>query len=65
MAKTIDYRVFDLSGRLVIDEVPQKEYNSAGQHKEKIDLTHLNSGFYLLVLTDEMGARMTKRVVRE
>jgi len=62
--KTIDYRIFDLSGRLMVDDVERKKYDGAGQYNQKMDLGHLENGFYLLVLTDEGGARMTRRIVK-
>jgi hypothetical protein len=64
-AKSIDYRVFDISGRLMVDDVETREYQDAGQYKERIDVSSLTEGFYLLVLTDEEGARMTKRIVKQ
>lgn len=63
-AKQIDFRVFDLSGRLVLDEIERKTYPDAGMYTERLDIGHLQNGFYLLVLTDEEGARMTKRIVK-
>ena len=63
--KSLDYRVFDLSGRLMIDDVETKEYQDAGLYKQQIDVSSLKEGFYLLVLTDEKGAKMTRRVIKK
>lgn len=63
-SKTIDIRVFDLAGRVVNEELERKEYEATIQNREQLDLSHLQSGFYLLVLTDEQGARLTKRIVK-
>ena len=63
-AKTVDFRVFDISGRLMIDELETKKYEDAGMYREQIDLSSLEEGFYLLVLTDDEGAKMTRRVIK-
>ena len=62
--KTIDFRVFDLSGRLLLDDHPRRNYKSEGKYTEKMDLSSLTPGLYLLVLTDDEGAKMTKRLVK-
>jgi len=62
--KSIDYRIFDLSGRMLIDDLPTRKYSSEGKYKETMDISSLTPGLYLLVLTDDEGARMTKRIVK-
>ncbi len=62
--KSIDYRIFDLSGRLLVDDMPTRKYSKEGKYTEKMDVSGLTPGLYLLVLTDDEGARMTKRVVK-
>lgn len=62
--KSIDFRIFDISGRLMIDDVETKEFSDAGMYKQTIDISSLTRGFYLLVLTDDEGARMTRRIVK-
>jgi len=62
--KSIDYRVFDISGRLMIDEVETQKYKDAGMYRQQIDLSSLEEGFYLLVLTDDEGAKMTRRIIK-
>ena len=62
--KSIDFRIFDLSGRVLIDDLPTKTYQKEGKFKEEMDISSLNPGLYLLVLTDNEGARMTKRIVK-
>ena len=63
-AKTIDYRIFDLGGRLLLDDHPRRIYKNEGKYTEKMDISSLTPGLYLLVLTDDEGARMTKRLVK-
>ena len=63
--KDIDFRIFDISGRLMIDEMETKNCPDAGMYRHQIDVSSLEKGFYLLVLTDEEGARMTRRVIRQ
>ena len=62
--KSIDYRIFDLSGRLLVDDMPTRKYPKEGKYTEKMDVSGLTPGLYLLVLTDDEGARMTKRIVK-
>lgn len=63
-SKTIQYRVFDISGRVLNDELPIRNYSEAGRYTEQINLHDLKSGIYILVLTDNEGARMTKRIMK-
>ncbi len=63
--KSLDYRIFDISGRLMIDDVETKKYPDAGMYKQEIDISSLTDGFYLLVLTDDEGAKMTRRVIKK
>ncbi len=63
-SKKITYRLFDISGRLLNDKLPARNYSEPGQYTEKMDLSGLNSGLYLLVLTDQEGARMTRRILK-
>ena len=63
-SKKITYRLFDISGRVLNDKLPTKDYTVPGQYTEKLDLSGLNPGLYLLVLTDNEGARMTRRILK-
>lgn len=63
-SKTIQYRVFDISGRVLNDELPIRDYSEAGRYTEQINLQDLKSGIYILVLTDNEGGRMTKRILK-
>ena len=62
--KTIDFQIFDLAGRLMVDDVERKSYTEGGRYDQRMDLSTLDKGFYLLVLKDDEGARMTRRVVK-
>ncbi len=62
--KSIQYTLIDLSGRVLNDELAWKKYTASGRFTETLDLSILKSGLYLLVLTDNQGARMTKRILK-
>lgn len=62
--KTIDFRIFDISGRLMLEDVETQKYDDAGHYRQQIDLSSLEEGFYLLVLTDDEGGKMTRRVIK-
>ena len=62
--KNIDFRVFDIGGRLVIDNMDTKNFTGAGMYRHQMDVSSLEEGFYLLVLTDEEGNRMTRRLIK-
>ncbi len=64
-AKRIDYRIFDLAGRQVNLDYLDKKYPDSGIYTENFDMQALKPGFYLLVLTDLEGGKMTKRLVKE
>ena len=57
-------KVFDISGRLMIDEFETLKYENGGMFREQFDLSSLKEGFYLLVFTDDEGAKMTRRVIK-
>ena len=63
-AKTIDYRIFDHSGRVLLDDYLQKIYDQEGIYMETMDISNLNLGLFLNVLTDDGGARMTRKIVK-
>jgi hypothetical protein len=63
-AKKIQFRVFDLGGRMISDEGSPEIYPEGGQFKYQLDISTLQTGLYLLVMTDEEGAKLTKRFVK-
>jgi len=64
MAKNIRFRVFDLGGRVISDEESPQNYPEGGQCKHQLDISNLQAGLYLLVMTDDEGARLTRRFVK-
>lgn len=64
-AKNVDFRIFDISGRLRIDELEIRKYEDAGIYRHQIDMSSLEEGLYLLVLTDDEGGKMTRRIIRQ
>jgi len=62
--KEIQYKILDLLGRIVNDELSTKKYSDSGRFTETMDVSFLKSGLYLLVLTDKEGAKMTKRILK-
>jgi len=63
-AKKIRFRVFDLGGRMISEEDAPVEFGSGGQFTHQMDVSKLQAGFYLLVMTDEEGSRLTRRFVK-
>jgi hypothetical protein len=63
-AKKIQFRVFDLGGRLISDEGSPENYPEGGQFKYQLDISKLQPGLYLLVMTDNEGAKLTRRFVK-
>ena len=63
-AKRIQFRVFDMGGRMISDEGSRENYPEGGQVKHQLDITGLKSGLYLLVMTDDEGAKLTRRFVK-
>ncbi len=63
-AKKIRFRVFDLGGRVIDDGGVPENYPEGGQFKHQMDISKLQSGFYLLIMTDEEGAKLTRRFVK-
>jgi len=63
-AKKIQFRVFDMSGRMIADEGSPENYPEGGQFKHQLDISKLKTGLYLLVMTDDEGAKLTKRFVK-
>lgn len=64
-AKKIRFRVLDLGGRVISDGGAPENYPEGGQFNQKMDVSKLQGGFYLLVMTDEEGARVTRRFVKK
>ncbi len=63
-AKKIRYRVFDMAGRILSDDGSPENYTEGGKFTYQMDISKLQSGFYLLILTDELGAKLTRRFVK-
>ncbi len=63
-AKNIRFRVFDLGGRVISDEEKPQIYPEGGQFRHTLDVSQLQNGLYLLILTDEEGAKVTRRFVK-
>ena len=63
-AKTIRFRVIDMGGRVITDYGVPENYSEGGQFKHQIDLSNIQSGLYVLVMTDEEGAKLTRRFVK-
>lgn len=63
-AKKIRFRVFDLGGRVIFDEGSPENFPDGGQFTHQMDVSKLQNGFYLLVMTDEEGAKLTRRFVK-
>ncbi|MFA6482924.1 MAG: T9SS type A sorting domain-containing protein [Bacteroidales bacterium] len=64
MAKKVQFRVFDLGGRVISDEGTPENYPEGGQFKHQLDISSLQAGLYLLVMTDDTGAKLTRRFVK-
>ena len=63
-AKKIRFRVIDLGGRVITEYGSPENYTEGGQFKYQIDISNLQSGLYILVMTDEEGAKLTRRFVK-
>jgi hypothetical protein len=63
-AKVIRFRVVDLGGRVISEEGAAQNYPGGGKYTYLLDISKLQKGFYLLVITDEEGARLTRRFVK-
>lgn len=63
-AKKIRFRVIDLGGREITEFGSPENYTGGGQFKHQLDISNLQSGLYVLVMTDEEGAKLTKRFVK-
>jgi hypothetical protein len=63
-AKTIRFRVIDMGGRVITDYGAPENYTEGGQFKHQIDVSDLQSGLYMLVMTDEEGGKVSKRFVK-
>lgn len=63
-AKNIRFRVFDMGGRVISDEGKPQIYQEGGQFKHTLDVSKLQNGLYLLMLTDDEGAKVTRRFVK-
>jgi hypothetical protein len=62
--KKILFRVYDLGGRIISDEGKPEVFGEGGQYRHQLDVSQLQGGLYLLVMTDEEGARLTRRFVK-
>lgn len=63
-AKKIRYRVFDLGGKLISDEGVPENYPEGGRYTHPVEVSNLQPGFYLMVMTDEEGAKITRRFIK-
>jgi hypothetical protein len=63
-AKKIHFRVIDLGGKEITEFGSPENYTEGGQFKHQLDISNLQSGLYVLVMTDEEGAKLTKRFVK-
>jgi hypothetical protein len=63
-AKKIRFRVIDMGGRVITDYGAPENYPESGQFKYQMDISKLQSGLYMLVMTDEEGAKLSKRFVK-
>lgn len=63
-AKKIRFRVIDLVGRVISDYGAPENYTEGGQFKHLLDISNLKNGLYMLVMSDEEGAKVTKRFVK-
>lgn len=63
-SKQIRFRVMDMGGRLIQDEGAPENYAESGRFTLSLDISGLQSGLYTLVMTDEEGAKLTKRFVK-
>ena len=63
-AKNIRFRVFDMGGRVISDEGKPQIYSEGGQFRHALDVSKLQKGLYLLILTDDEGAKVTRRFVK-
>jgi len=63
-AKKISFRVFDIGGRMLVNESSPEDYPNGGQFIHQVDVSKLHSGLYLLVMSDEEGAKLTRRFVK-
>jgi hypothetical protein len=63
-AKKIRFRVLDLGGRVITDDGAPEDFTEGGKVKHQLDVSRLQNGLYLLLMTDEEGARLTRRFVK-
>ncbi|MFH0761380.1 MAG: T9SS type A sorting domain-containing protein [Bacteroidota bacterium] len=63
-AKQIRFRVLDLGGRLISDEDIPENYPAGGRYTHQLDVSKLQNGFYLMVMTDEEGAKVSRRFIK-
>jgi hypothetical protein len=63
-AKQIRFRVLDLGGRLISDNGVPENYPAGGRYTSQLDVSKLQNGFYLMVMTDEEGAKVTRRFIK-
>lgn len=64
-AKKIRFRIVDLGGSVISDDGSPENYPDGGQFKYQFDISKLQAGLYLLLMSDEEGSRLTKRFVKE
>jgi phage/plasmid primase-like uncharacterized protein len=53
-----------MGGRVLSDEGKPQIYSEGGQFKHTVDVSKLQNGLYLLILTDDEGAKVTRRFVK-
>jgi hypothetical protein len=63
-SKEIRFRVLDLGGRVISDDGSPVSFSGGGQVQHRLDVSRLKNGLYLLLMTDEEGARLTRRFVK-
>jgi hypothetical protein len=63
-AKRIRFRVIDLGGREITEFGIPENYTEGGQFKHQLDISNLQSGLYVLVMTDEEGAKLSRRFIK-
>lgn len=62
--KQIVFLIYDLSGRIISGEGNPEVFGQGGQFRHLLDVSELRGSLYLLVMTDEAGARVTRRFVK-
>jgi len=58
---SIEIKIFDLWGKTVYNGIFEKDFHYS---RKSIDMSGLNSGIYLVTITDQKFNRLTKRIVK-